>query len=150
MMKYLFCILSLAFLFAGVGHIPNKDLRGFQTETGISPLCTSLAAFSQACATSSSTLVSSDPDDNTLSSSLTFFSESTNHCTFCILTASVLPGANAPVKTLNFNAISVIVQLLSSQDSYLSENRWKNLLADTNFLKYSNRYYIYTLSHILI
>lgn len=147
-MKYLFCILSLALLFVGVGHIPNKDLQGFQSEAGILPSCTSLAAFSQACSTSS--LASSDSDDNTLSSSRTFFSESTNHCTFCILTASVLPGANAPVKTLNFNAISVIVQLLSSQDSYLSENRWKNLLADTNYLKYSNRYYIYTLSHILI
>lgn len=149
-MKYLFCILSLAFLFVGVGHIPNKDLQGFRSETGISPFCTSLAAFSQACSTSSSTLASSDPDDNALSSSRTFFSESTNHCTFCILTTSAIPGANAPVKTLNFNAISVIVQLLSSQDSYLSENRWKSLLADTNYLKYSHRYYIYTLSHILI
>lgn len=149
-MKYLFCILPLAFLFAGVGHIPNKDLQGFRSEIGISSSCASLSAFSQAQSTLSSAFTSSDADHNALSSSKTFFSESTNHGTFCILTASAVPGANAPVKTLNFNAISVIVQLLSSQDSYLSENRWKHLLADTDYLKYSNRYYIYTLSHILI
>lgn len=150
MMKYLFCILSLAFLFVGVGHIPDKDLQGFQLEAGISPFCASLATFSQAYSASSFALASSDPDHNVLPSSTTFFSDSTNHGAFCLLTVSVLPRANAPVKTLRFNATSVIVRLLSSQDSYLSENRWKNLLADTNYLKYSNRYYIYTLSHILI
>ena len=41
-------------------------------------------------------------------------------------------------------------QLLRLPDTQLPENRWQGLSPDTNYIKYSNRYYVYTLGHILI
>ena len=39
-MKYLLCILSLAFLLVGVGLFSNEeDLQGFREETGVPVLC---------------------------------------------------------------------------------------------------------------
>ena len=148
MMKSLFCILSLAFLLLGIGHVSNQDLQGFRENAGISASCISLAVLSPADS-DSSLLCESSLDDN-LSTARAFFSTSSTNYTYCILSALSVPGTSIPVKTLRFNSISTIVQLLSSQDSRLPENRWKNLFSDTNHLKYSNRQYLYSLAHILI
>lgn len=147
-MKYLFCILSLAFLLVGTGHVSTKDLQGFREDSGISPCCVSSSAVSSTDFTSSS--LDDSPSDNTLSTKKTIFSKTSEHYTFGILTALSVPKTITPVRTLNFNAISTIVYLLSSQDSSLPKNRYKNLFSETNYLKYSSRYYIYTLAHILI
>ena len=116
-MKYLLCILSLAFLLVGVGLFSNEeDLQGFREETGVPVLCdVSPTGFSSAPA---------------------------EHYDFGILTAFSLPRNISPVRTLKFNDIPTIVQLLSSKR--------KIIYSDTDYLKYSNRYYIYTLAHILI
>ena len=108
-MKYLLCILSLAFLLVGVGLFSNEeDLQGFREETGVPVLCDG------------------------------------------ILTAFSLPRNISPIRTLKFNDIPTIVQLLSSRTFRLSEDKRKIIYSDTDYLKYSNRYYIYTLAHILI
>ena len=101
-MKYLLCILSLAFLLVGVGLFSNEeDLQGFREETGVPVLCdVSPTGFSSAPA--------------------------------------------------ELNDIPTIVQLLSSRTFRLSEDKRKIIYSDTDYLKYSNRYYIYTLAHILI
>lgn len=124
-MKYLLCILSLAFLLVGVGLFSNEeDLQGFREETGVPVLCdVSPAGFSSAPA---------------------------EHYDFGILTAFSLPRNISPVRTLKFNDIPTIVQLLSSRTFRLSEDKRKIIYSDTDYLKYSNRYYIYTLAHILI
>ena len=114
-MKYLLCILSLAFLLVGVGLFSNEeDLQGFREETGVPVLCdVSPTGFSSAPA---------------------------EHYDFGILTAFSLPRNISPT----------IVQLLSSRTFRLSEDKRKIIYSDTDYLKYSNRYYIYTLAHILI
>lgn len=124
-MKYLLCILSLAFLLVGVGLFSNEeDLQGFREETGVPVLCdVSPTGFSSAPA---------------------------EHYDFGILTAFSLPRNISPVRTLKFNDIPTIVQLLSSRTFRLSEDKRKIIYSDTDYLKYSNRYYIYTLAHILI
>lgn len=124
-MKYLLCILSLAFLLVGVGLFSNEeDLQGFREETGVPVLCdVSPPGFSSAPA---------------------------EHYDFGILTTFSLPRNVSPVRTLKFNDIPTIVQLLSSRTFRLSEDKRKIIYSDTDYLKYSNRYYIYTLAHILI
>lgn len=124
-MKYLLCILSLAFLLVGVGLFSNEeDLQGFREETGVPVFCdVSPTGFSSAPA---------------------------EHYDFGILTTFSLPRNVSPVRTLKFNDIPTIVQLLSSRTFRLSEDKRKIIYSDTDYLKYSNRYYIYTLAHILI
>ena len=124
-MKYLLCILSLAFLLVGVGLFSNEeDLQGFREETGVPVLC----------------------DDSPTG----FSSAPAEHYDFGILTTFSLPRNVSPVRTLKFNDIPTIVQLLSSRTFRLSEDKRKIIYSDTDYLKYSNRYYIYTLAHILI
>lgn len=148
MMKYLFCILSLAFLLIGTGQVPTEDLQGFRENSGISACCVSPSAVSSADFASS--FLDDSSSDNTLSTKKTIFSKTSEHYTFGILTALSVPKTITPVRTLKFNAISTILHLLSSQDSSLPKNRYKNLFSDTNYLKYSSGYYIYTLARILI
>ena len=126
MMKYLLCILSLAFLFIGGSLSTHKeDAQRFRETTVIS--------------------VNSDVIDTT-----TFSSSPVEGHSLGILTTFSLPQSITPVRTLKFNDIHVIVQLLSSRSFRLLEDKRKILLSDTNYLKYSNRYYIYALEHILI
>ena len=149
MMKYLFCTLSLALLLLGIVHDSGKDMQGFREKTGIFASCISLASFSSAESTSS--LLYDISSDGALSSSsgLLLFDSSESY-TLGLLIALSVPGTTTPVKTLKFNDVSTILQLLSSQESKLPENRWKNLFAKTHSLKYSDRYYLYALAHILI
>lgn len=126
MMKYLLCILSLAFLLIGGSLSTHKeDVQGFR-ETAV------IAVDSDISATT--TLASTPEESHSLG----------------ILTTFSLPRNITPVRTLKFNDIPVIVQLLSLRSFRLPEDKRKILLSDTNYLKYSNRYYIYTLAHILI
>lgn len=112
-------------LLVGVGLFSNEeDLQGFREETGVPVLCdVSPTGFSSAPA---------------------------EHYDFGILTAFSLPRNISPIRTLKFNDIPTIVQLLSSRTFRLSEDKRKIIYSDTDYLKYSNRYYIYTLAHILI
>ncbi|MDD3036729.1 hypothetical protein [Bacteroides sp.] len=144
MMKNVFCILSFALLFIGLFQFSNReDLQGFRELTGISDLCTSLTVSS-----SSNFSLFLLGDDQ--ASSMALSSAEADSHSLGILTAISVPRSVTPVKTLKFNDIPTIVQLLSSQDSRLSENQSKILVSDTNYLKYTTKYYIYTLSHIII
>jgi hypothetical protein len=44
----------------------------------------------------------------------------------------------------------VIIQILSSLNVLLPENRLGHTDLDVNYTKYSCKYYVYTLAHILI
>lgn len=126
MMKYLLCILSFAFLLIGGSLATHKeDAQGFR-ETAVISVDSDVMA---------DTTFSSSPEESHSLGILTTFS---------------LPRNITPVRTLKFNDIPVVVQLLSSRSFHLPEERRKILLSDTNYLKYYNRYYIYTLAHILI
>ena len=148
MMKSLFCILSLALVLLGIGHDTGKNMQGFREDAGVSAFSVSLASFTSA--DSASSFLYDSSSDDALSSSKVFFSKSSESYTLGILTALSVPRTSTPVKTLKFNDVSTILQLLSSQESKLPEGLWKNLYSETNSLKYSNRYYLYALAHILI
>lgn len=126
MMKYFLCILSLAFLLIGSSLSTHKeDAQGFR-ETTVTSV------------------------DSDISAATTFSSTPAESHSLGILTTFSLPRNITPVRTLKFNDIPVIIQLLSLRSFRLPEDKRKILLSDTNYLKYSNRYYIYTLAHILI
>ena len=55
-----------------------------------------------------------------------------------------------PFKNLKFNTNTVIIQILSSLNVLLPENRLGHTDLDVNYTKYSCKYYVYTLAHILI
>lgn len=130
-MRHLLCILSLAFLLLGGSQLSNEeDLLRFRENTGVSEFCTSFA-------------------DNTYSDP-GFSCEPDHDCSLGILTPFSLPSSTTPSRTLKFNDISTIVQLLSTRAYRLPEYRCKTLITDTNYLRYSNKYYLYALAHILI
>ena len=56
----------------------------------------------------------------------------------------------SPSKLLRFNIHSVTIRILSSLKIQLPKNQWTGFSFYTNFIKYSDRYHIYTLGHILI
>ena len=58
-------------------------------------------------------------------------------------------NTTVPSKALRFCS-ATIVQMLCLSDTQLPENKWRGLSPDTNYIKYSNGYYVYTLGYILI
>ena len=56
----------------------------------------------------------------------------------------------SPSKLLRFNIHSVTIRILSSLKIQLPKNQWTGFSFYTNFIKYSDRYHIYSLGHILI
>lgn len=123
-------------------------MQGFRRDTGVPAFSISAASFSPSDTDAS--FLDDLSSDDALETTHSFFAESSTHYTFGILSALSIPTTTTPVKTLKFNDISIIVQLLSLQDSRLADNRWKTSFSNTNSLKYSSKYYIYNLAHILI
>ena len=72
---------------------------------------------------------------------------SSNDCIFDNLS---FPRSIVPFKNLKFNTNTVIIQILSSLNVMLPENRLGHTGLDVNYTKYSCKYYVYTLAHILI
>ena len=56
----------------------------------------------------------------------------------------------SPLKILRFNIPSVTIRILSSLKIQLPQNQWTGFSYYTNLFKYSDRYHIYSLGHILI
>lgn len=130
-MRHLLCILSLVFLLLGGSQWSNEEnMQRFRDNTGVSELYTLLT-------------------DHTLSDP-GFSCEPEHDYSLGILTAGSLPSHITPSRTLKFNDIPTIVQLLSTRAYRLPEDRRKTLISDTNYLRYSNKYYLYALAHILI
>ena len=68
----------------------------------------------------------------------------------CIFDNLSFPRSIVPFKNLKFNTNTVIIQILSSLNVLLPENRLGHTDLDVNYTKYSCKYYVYTLAHILI
>ena len=120
MAKYIFGILACAFLALGFTHISNKELQGFQKETGVPAIdmsynegancCISSAGFDKSCKETHSLLT-----DGTYGSKVSD----------CIFDNLSFPRSIVPFKNLKFNTNTVIIQILSSLNVMLPENRWK-------------------------
>jgi len=146
MAKYIFGILACAFLALGFTHISNKELQGFQKETEIS------SNRMQYTAESSCRISSADLNKSSKVSHSQFVDETSNcKVSDCIFDNISFPRSIVPFKNLRFNTTNTaILQILSSLNTMLPEKRLSHTCFDVNYTKYSCKYYVYTLAHILI
>ena len=145
MAKYIFCILAFAFLALGFTHISNKELQGFQKESEVPAIDMKYNAGAN-CSVSSAGFDKSCKDTHSLLTDGT----STCNVSDCIFDNISFPRSIVPFKNLKFNTNTVIIQILSSLNVMLPENRLGHTGLDVNYTKYSCKYYVYTLAHILI
>jgi hypothetical protein len=145
MTKYIFCILACVFLVLGFSNVSHKELQEFQKETGISVDDMQYKAES-CCRISSADFCKSCEESHSL------FIDETSHSKVsdCIFDNISFPRSVVPFKNLKFNTNTVIIQVLSSLNALLSESRLEHAGLDVNYTKYSCKYYVYTLAHILI
>lgn len=145
MTKYILCILACAFLVLGLSNVSDKELQGFQKETEISSNCMQYTAESS-CRISSANLNKSSKTSHSQ------FVDETSNCKVsdCIFDNISFPRSIVPFKNLKFNTNTVIIQILSSLNVLLPESRLGHTDLDVNYTKYSCKYYVYTLAHILI
>ena len=118
MAKYIFCILACAFLVLGFSNVSDKELQGFQKETGISANDMQYKAESCCC-------ISSAGFDKSGKDSRSQFVDETSNCKVsdCIFDNISFPRSIVPFKNLKFNTNTVIIQILSSLNVLLPENR---------------------------
>ena len=130
MMKYIFCILLGIFLSWGFQLISDERQEAYRPETGSTYIQTCVNAFQLVKAKENTGKQDYNDSDGVLNpSSFRYFS---------------------PSKLLRFNIHSVTIRILSSLKIQLPKNQWTGFSFYTNFIKYSDRYHIYTLGHILI
>ena len=145
MAKYIFCILACAFLVLGFTHISNKELQGFQKETEVPAIDMQYNAGVN-CSVSSAGFDKSCKDTHSLLTDGTYGSKVSD----CIFDNLSFPRSIVPFKNLRFNTNTAIIQILSSLNTLLPEERLSHTCSDVNYTKYSCKYYVYTLAHILI
>ena len=118
MTKYIFCILACAFLVLGFSNVSDKDLQGFQKETEIRVNDMQYKVESCCC-------VSSAGFDKSSKKSHSQFVDETSNCKVsdCIFDNISFPRSIVPFKNLKFNTNTVIIQILSSLNVQLPENK---------------------------
>ena len=124
MMKYIFCILFGSLLMLGFHYTPDEKVQEAQPNAGV---------------------VAMDVQSDTRLAqkiSVTVAGQSYGG-------SHAFRNTTTPSKVLRFCS-ATIVQMLCLSDTQLPENKWRGLSPDTNYIKYSNGYYVYTLGHILI
>lgn len=141
MVRYLFGILLGALLMLGFQHYSSQELQELRSQAVTATLDIQSATYSD-CHISAAI-----GSDNCHS----FSNEASNYRISDGLLGdfSSFRNSSVPSKILKYN-LTAMKQLLRLPDTQLPENRWQGLSPDTNYIKYSNRYYVYTLGHILI
>lgn len=145
MMKHLFCILACALFLWGLDHTPARNLQGVRTSSEVR--CSdSMQCVELSCCFSSAVNDMAVEDNHSL-----FYDDSSNY-QLCdgILSVVTLSRSNTSSKILKFNFNTAAIHLLRSLCTRLPEEKAKDLCISTNFSKYSSKYYVYTLEHILI
>ena len=145
MMKYIFCILLGIFLSWGFQLISDERQEAYRPETGSTYIQTCVNAF--------------HPETKTMikqlgkEKKLVKAKENTGKQDYNDSDGVLNPSSFryfSPSKLLRFNIHSVTIRILSSLKIQLPKNQWTGFSLYTNFIKYSDRYHIYTLGHILI
>ena len=146
MIKYIFCILACAFLLLGFNNISDKELQGFQKGTDIS------VNDMQNNKIKSCNLVLSVDFENISKDSHSLFADETSYCKAadCIFDNISFWRSIVPFKNLKCSANIVTIQILSFLNVLFPENRLSHTGLDVKYTKYSCKYYVYTLAHILI
>lgn len=144
-MKYTYCILISLFLILGFTQISYKNIAEFQSEVG-TPSLNSMQFVDGCC-------ISSAVDGQCCSSTRSLFNdETTEHKIGDVIFSGITNVRNVtPTKLLKLKINTAIYQLLSLLDSSRwTENDYRQLSFNTNSIRYSYGYYIYSLAHILI
>ena len=127
MMKYIFCILLGVFLCWGFHLIFNEAQEAYRLEASI----IQLDQEQKLVKTKEYAGKQNYNNDNGVLNPFSF-----RHL--------------SPLKILRFNIPSVTIRILSSLKIQLPKNQWTGFSYYTNLFKYSDRYHIYSLGHILI
>ena len=132
MMKYIFCILLGVFLCWGFHLIFNEAQEAYRLEAGSNGIQTYSNSY-----TSKASIIQLDQEKQNYNNDNGVL----NPFSFRHL---------SPLKILRFNIPSVTIRILSSLKIQLPQNQWTGFSYYTNLFKYSDRYHIYSLGHILI
>ncbi|EKU89063.1 hypothetical protein [Bacteroides oleiciplenus] len=143
-MKYIYCILFGALLMLGFHYTPEQKVQELRPETEV------VAVVMQSC-TRLNQSASVTASEQSYKGGHSFDNEVSDYEISDGLLGDLFSFRNttAPSKTLRFNTATTM-QMLCLADTQLPENKWKGLSPDTNYIKYSNGYYLYTLGHLLI
>lgn len=143
MNKYIYYILFSALFVLGFHWGPDKDLQNLRLDKATEAIA-QLPAESNS---STCTLVAGQSHESNHS----YDQETSNfNLTDGLLSdISSFRSTTAPTKLLKVNA-AAMRQIHFLADTQLPGNKWQGISPDTNYIKYTNRYYVYTLGHILI
>ena len=122
MMKYIFCILLGVFLCWGSHLISNEAQEAYRLEAGSNGIQTYSYSY-----TSKASIIQLDQEQKL-----------------------VKTKEYAGKQNYNNDIPSVTIRILSSLKIQLPKNQWTGFSYYTNLFKYSDRYHIYSLGHILI
>lgn len=144
MMKYIFCILFGSLLMLGFHYTPDEKVQEAQPNAGV-------VAMDVQSDTRLAQKISVTVAGQSYGGGHAFDSETSDYTISDGLLGGLFSFRNTttPSKVLRFCS-ATIVQMLCLSDTQLPENKWRGLSPDTNYIKYSNGYYVYTLGHILI
>lgn len=144
MIKYIFYILFGILFLLGFQYGTDKELQAVQLEKTAETAEPLSFTESSNC---SDTFMSGQVHGNTHS----YKNETSNFNLSDVLLTDIssFRSITFPTKTLKINA-TIIKQISNFLNAHLPENKWQGLSPETNYIKYSNRYYVYTLGHILI
>ena len=143
MMKYIFCILLGVFLCWGFHLIFNEAQEAYRLEAGSNGIQTYSYSY-----TSKASIIQLDQEQKLVKTKEYAGKQNYNNDNGVLNPFSF--RHLSPLKILRFNIPSVTIRILSSLKIQPPQNQWTGFSYYTNLFKYSDRYHIYSLGHILI
>ncbi|GAA6254763.1 hypothetical protein F070042J6_06150 [Bacteroides sp. f07] len=145
MMKYIFCILLGMFLSWGFHMISDEEQETYRLEAGSTGIRTCTNSYYSKAKASIKQL---GKEKKLIKAKGNTGKQNYNDSDGVLNPFSFRHFS--PSKLLRFNIPSGTIRILSSLKIQLPKNQWIGFSYYTNFIKYSDRYHIYTLGHILI
>lgn len=143
MIKCIFCILLGVFLSWEFHLISNETQEAYRSETGSTSIQTYTKSYS------SKTTVKQLGKEKKIIKTKEYTGKQDYNNDNGVLNPFSFRHLS-PLKILRFNITSVTIRILSSLKIQLPLNQWTGFSYYTNLIKYSDRYHIYSLGHILI
>lgn len=143
MMKYIFCILLGILLSWGFHLISDEAQETYRLEAGSTKIQTYANSY-----ISNTSIIQLNKEQKLVKTRE--YTEKQNYNNDNGVLNPFSFRYFSPLKILRFNIPSVTIRILSSLKIQLPQNQWTGFSYYTNIFKYSDRYHIYSLGHILI
>ena len=143
MIKYIFCILVGVFLSWGFHLISDETQEAYRSEAGTTSIQTCTNSY-----TSRTSIIQLNKEQNLIKTKEYTGKQDYNNDNGVLNPFSF--RHLSPLKILRFNTPSVTTRILSALKIQLPLNQWTGFSYYTSLIKYSDRYHIYSLGHILI